>query len=34
MIQNFRNMTDTVRGPGKSINGVPWFVVRFVIDVR
>uniref|UniRef100_A0A914VIN2 Uncharacterized protein n=1 Tax=Plectus sambesii TaxID=2011161 RepID=A0A914VIN2_9BILA len=27
MIQNFRNMTDTVRGPGKSINGVPWKIM-------
>ena len=31
MIQNFRNMTDTIRGPGKVVNGVPWSVVQPVI---
>ena len=25
MIQNFRNMTDTVRGPNKKIQGVCWW---------
>lgn len=24
MIQNFKNMSDTVRGPSKKIQAVPW----------
>ncbi|KAK0396845.1 hypothetical protein QR680_001882 [Steinernema hermaphroditum] len=27
LIQNFRNMTDTVRGPSKSIQNVPWRIM-------
>ncbi|KRZ02291.1 Ubiquitin carboxyl-terminal hydrolase 7 [Trichinella zimbabwensis] len=27
MIHNFRHMTDTVRGPAKIINGVPWKIM-------
>uniref|UniRef100_A0A914C2I6 MATH domain-containing protein n=1 Tax=Acrobeloides nanus TaxID=290746 RepID=A0A914C2I6_9BILA len=27
VIQNFRNMTDTVRGPSKYIQGVPWRIM-------
>lgn len=26
MIHNFRNMNDTVRGPAKVVNNVPWYV--------
>lgn len=29
VIQNFRHMSDTVRGPCKYIQTVPWFVYRF-----
>ncbi len=27
MIKNFHNMNDTVRGPGVTINGVPWKIM-------
>ena len=30
VIQNFRHMSDTVRGPSKYIQSVPWYVTMLI----